>query len=255
MSLIWRERHNVASTQEAPQLDLASRSAHLGDDWCRRRRNDAEFETDPVVGPHNAVVPVRGDEHTRVVDNAHAERDRCVETTSSAMRRRAASSSSCVKAPCSFSHSSTPRRPSRTKSARRAAEVIQAETLTPSRAAAAITCACTSASTVIANLGDGFPRGTPLLYYRSRRVMNHVRLSPTLRHDWVSRLAAQRGRHPGYFCERATYSPRRPTRRSPRYDGVYHQGARPGFGPMISTVEKTSAVPRQPFDGHPGFKR
>jgi hypothetical protein len=39
MSLIWRKRQDFAATQKAPQLDLASRSAHLYDDGSRRRRN------------------------------------------------------------------------------------------------------------------------------------------------------------------------------------------------------------------------
>ena len=60
------------------------------------------------------------------------------------------------------------RSPSRMRSARRAALVIQAETLMPSSAAAASTWACTSDPTVMANFGDGSPRGMTQLYYHGR---------------------------------------------------------------------------------------
>ena len=56
--------------------------------------------------------------------------------SSRATRRRAAAISSGVNAPLRRSHSATAARPSRTTRARRAASVIQADTLTPSWAAA-----------------------------------------------------------------------------------------------------------------------
>ncbi len=51
------------------------------------------------------------------------------------------------------------------------AAVIQADTLTPSLAAAATTRSWTSESTVIASLGEGLPRGMAQQYYHSRRVV------------------------------------------------------------------------------------
>src|SRR5205823_5923469 len=77
-------------------------------------------------------------------------------------------SSSSVNAPCSASHSATADSPSRTSSARRAALVIHADTLTPSSAAASMTFSWTSGSTVIASFGEGFPLGMPQLYYHGR---------------------------------------------------------------------------------------
>ncbi len=154
-----------------PQLYLPSRAAHPGNHGRRRRRRSPDLEADTVIGPNVAIVTLGSDEHARVVDDAHAERVWAVATTSSATRRRAASISASLNAPCSFSHSETARSPSRTRRDRRAAAVIQADTLTPSSAAAATTRAWTSESTVIASLGDGLPRGMAQHHYQSRRVM------------------------------------------------------------------------------------
>jgi hypothetical protein len=111
-----------------------------------------------MIGPDLPIVPLGSDQHTAVVEDAHAGRAGLEPRISAATRRRAASSSASVRGPCSFSHSVTARSPSRMTSARLAARVIQAETLTPSSAAAERIPWWTSGSTVIASLGEGRPR-------------------------------------------------------------------------------------------------
>lgn len=168
---IVSEGDDVASSQEPAELRLASRPAHLRHDGSGRGRHETELEPGPVIRPDLAVGSFRSDERSRVVDDAHAERflgRDGLEPSWAATRVRAAASSASEKGPCSASHSAIAASPSRTWSARRAALVIQADTLTPSEAAASITRSWTSASTVIANFGDGFPRGIEKLYYRSR---------------------------------------------------------------------------------------
>src|SRR5437879_10949349 len=90
-----------------------------------------------MIGPDLPIVALGGDQHTGVVEDAHAERAGLEPRSSAATRCRAASSSASVRGPCSFSHSVTARSPSRMKSALLAARVIQDESLTPSSAAAA----------------------------------------------------------------------------------------------------------------------
>src|SRR5271170_5503173 len=132
-----------------PELNLRGGAADLGDYGGRYRRNDPCFQPDPVLGPGGSGVAVRGHQDARVIHHrCHAD---CRSGWSAPALPRAACSSSRVKAPCSSSHSETAASPSRTMRARRAAAVIQADTLTPSAAAAATTWAWTSASTVIAD--------------------------------------------------------------------------------------------------------
>ena len=123
-----------------------------------------------MIGPDLPIVPLGSDQHTGVVEDAHAERAGLEPRISAATRRRAASSSASVRGPCSFSHSVTARSPSRMTSALLAARVIQAETLTPSSAAAERIPSWTSGSTVIASFGEGLPRDMTKVYYQSRRI-------------------------------------------------------------------------------------
>src|SRR5947209_1123943 len=124
-----------------------------------------------MIRPDLTIVPLGSDQHAGVVEDAHVERPGLDPRVSAATRRRAALSSASVKAPCSFSHSVTARSPSRTTSARLAARVIQAETLTPSSAEAERIPSWTSGSTVIASLGEGRPRDIAKVYYQSRRIL------------------------------------------------------------------------------------
>src|SRR5712691_4559177 len=123
-----------------------------------------------MIGPDLPIVPLGSDQHTGVVEDAHAERAGLEPRIWAATRRRAASSSASVRGPCSFSHSVTARSPSRMTSARLAARVIQSETLPPSAAAAERIPSWTSGSTVIASLGEGRPRDMTHVYYQSRRL-------------------------------------------------------------------------------------
>src|SRR5437588_8837063 len=123
-----------------------------------------------MIGPDLPIVPLGGDQHAGVVEDAHAGRAELEPRISVATRRRAASSSASVRAPCSCSHSVTARSPSRMTSARLAARVIQAETLTPSPAAAERIPSWTSGSTATASLSEGLPRDMTKVYYQSRRI-------------------------------------------------------------------------------------
>ncbi len=175
--LVVAEGHDVAAPQEASQLHLSRGPAHLGDNWSSRERHKAEIQAGPMIGPPRAVGAVRCDQGAGVIDDAHAERFFAradVALTCETTRWRAAVASASVSAPWSASHSATAASPSRASSAWRAAFVIQAETLTPSAAAAARTRSCTSASTVIANFGDGFPLGVTSPYYSGSRVNNQA---------------------------------------------------------------------------------
>jgi hypothetical protein len=159
VSLLGSETHNVAAAQETAQLHLPWRSADLSNHWSCRERNNAKLKTGAMIGPDVAIVAVSPNQQPGVVHRAHAERRPVEVRSSSAILLRAASSSASVSEPCSCSHSATARKPSRTSRALRAAAVIQAETLSPSWAAAATTCSATSGSTVIASFGEGFPLG------------------------------------------------------------------------------------------------
>lgn len=129
------ESHDVAAAQESPQLNLSGRATRLRDNGGRRPRNESNLQPRSMVCPHRAVVAICGNECAGVVDGAQA--DRVLGPVSSlATRRRAAAISSEVSSPLARSHSATAASPSRTTSARRAASVIHADTLTPSCAAA-----------------------------------------------------------------------------------------------------------------------
>jgi hypothetical protein len=123
-----------------------------------------------MLSPNVALGTVGRKQNARIVDDRPHRSTRRRRTALAAIRDRADSSSACVNAPCSDSHSATAARPSRTRNARRAAAVIHADTLVPSASAASTTLACTSASTVTANLTAGFPLGMAKQYYRSRIV-------------------------------------------------------------------------------------
>src|SRR5262249_57903188 len=111
--------------------------------WAHHGRgtqwNTAKFQTGLVFRPRPPLVSVGGHEDGGVVnDSAHAER-RTVRGVRSCARtlRRASFISSAVRRPCCLSHWAIAAKPARLCRASRAAMVIHAETLTPSRAAAA----------------------------------------------------------------------------------------------------------------------
>ncbi len=72
--LVAAEGRNLAATQEATELRLSSGPADLGDDWSGRDWHKAHLEPHAVVRPHLPVRPLSGDQRSRVVDDAHAER-------------------------------------------------------------------------------------------------------------------------------------------------------------------------------------
>lgn len=132
------QRNDHAPSQETPELSLLWGPADLGDHWCRNQWNNAQFQTDLVFSPSSPLIFIGGHENGDVVDNStHAGR-RTVRDARSCARtlRRASFISSVVRRPYCFSHSATAAKPARCRSASRAAAVIHAETLTPSRAAA-----------------------------------------------------------------------------------------------------------------------
>ena len=159
VSLLRSESHNVTASQETAQLHLPRRSADLSNHRSSCARNNPKLETSAMISPDVAIVALSCNQQPGVVYSAHADRCPVEGRSSSATRLRAASSSASVRLPCSRSHSVTASKPSRTRRALRAAAVIQAETLIPSWAAAATTCAATSGSTVIASFGEGLPLG------------------------------------------------------------------------------------------------
>lgn len=136
--LAFAERNDRAPGQEAPELGLLRRPADLGENRRRNRRNSAEFQTRLVLCPCPPTVPIGRHENGCVVDNAaHAGRRTVRDVLSCAATvRRASSISSALKGPCCFSHSATAAKPALRCNTWRAALVIQAETLTPSRTAA-----------------------------------------------------------------------------------------------------------------------
>jgi hypothetical protein len=73
MGSFTNEADNVAAAKEPPQLYVAWRAAHLGNNRRSRQGNDAHFKSSTVVSPDRAVITIGGDQHTRVVDDAHAE--------------------------------------------------------------------------------------------------------------------------------------------------------------------------------------
>jgi hypothetical protein len=130
-----------APSQEAPELDLLWGPADLGGNGRRNQWNNAQFQADLVFSPSPPLVSIGRNQHGGVIDDgAHAGR-RTVRDVRNCARtvRRASSISSAVNDPCCFSHKATSAKPARLRSASRAALVIHAETLTPSRAAAART--------------------------------------------------------------------------------------------------------------------
>ena len=113
--LAFAERNDRAPRQESPELGLLWRSAHLGDDRSRNRRNNAKFQARLVFCPYAPVGPIRRHENGSVVNNgAHAGR-RTVRAALSCARtlRRASSISFALKRPCCFSHSATAAKPAR----------------------------------------------------------------------------------------------------------------------------------------------
>lgn len=133
------KRNDHAARQEAPELGLLRRPADLGHHRCGNQWKNAKFQTGLLLSPRPPLISIGGDENGRVVDNlVHAGR-RTVRDVRSCSRtlRRASFISSALRRPCCFSHKATAAKPARRRSASRAALVIQAEILTPSRAAAA----------------------------------------------------------------------------------------------------------------------
>jgi len=136
MGSLFVQSNHITAPEEPSELRLLRRPAHLRDDRRRDARHDPHLQSSPMLRPKEARVPVGGDQRPRVVDHrSHRLRERrarrrarpCFDSTCS----RASSISSSVNTPCAASHSPTAASPSRIRSARRAAAVIQAETLTP----------------------------------------------------------------------------------------------------------------------------
>jgi len=161
------------------------RPADLGNHRRGNQRNNAMFQAGLVFSPCSPLVSIGGHENGGVIDDgAHAERRTVRDVRSSARTlRRASFISSVVKRPCCFSHSATAAKPARRCSAWRAAAVIQAETLTPSRAAAARMFWWMSGSIVMVSFGDGLPRGiqkypTTIGYYAEVAPNGKMRPEP-----------------------------------------------------------------------------
>jgi hypothetical protein len=108
----------------------------------RRRKSrelwNANFQTGLMFSPRPPFVSIGGHENGGVIDDGtHAGRRIVRDVRSCACTfRRACFISSVVRRPCCFSHRAMAAKPALRCSASRAAIVIQAETLTPSRAAA-----------------------------------------------------------------------------------------------------------------------
>src|SRR5579884_2796052 len=141
MRLTLAKSSHHAPRQKAAQLDLLWRAADLRDHGRRHERNNAKFQTSLVFCPYPPVISICCYENGGVVDDiAHAGRrtGRAVRSCARTMRR-ALVISLALNGPCSFSHSAMAAKPARRCNASRAAPVIQAEMLTPSRVAAART--------------------------------------------------------------------------------------------------------------------
>jgi hypothetical protein len=135
---VLAKRNDHAPGQEAPELDLLWGPADLGDNGRRNQWSNAQFQADLVFSPSPPLVSIGCHENGSIIDDgAHAGR-RTLRGVRNCARtlRRASSISSAVNCPCCFSHKATAAKPARLRSASRAALVIHAETLTPSRAAA-----------------------------------------------------------------------------------------------------------------------
>jgi hypothetical protein len=132
-------RNDHAPSQKAPELRLLWGAADLGDNRRRNQWNNAKFQAGLVFSPSSPLASIGGHENGGGVDDgAHAGRRTGRDVRNSPRTfRRASSISSGVNAPCCLSHKATAAKPARVRSAWRAALVIHAETLTPSRAAAA----------------------------------------------------------------------------------------------------------------------
>ena len=163
------QRRDLTPLQKPAQLHLLGGAAGLGHDRARHQWHDAAFQANAVLRPNAPFIPLGGDQNASVV-HGRLHGLRFAGRRLGARRRRAAASSCGVSAPCSASHSATAARPSRSRRARRAAAVIQAETLRPSASAARSSLACTPASTVMASFTAGLPRGIRKPYYRGSMV-------------------------------------------------------------------------------------
>lgn len=54
------EDNHLTPTEQAAELDLFRRAAHLRTDWGRDAGHDAQFQSSPVLRPEAAVVPLCG---------------------------------------------------------------------------------------------------------------------------------------------------------------------------------------------------
>jgi len=126
--------------QESAELGLSRRPAHLGHNRGRNHRNNAKLQTGLVFRPPPPLVSIGGRQKRRIVNKAARAGRRAYEGSRrycASTLRRASCISSAVNRPCCFSHWATAAKPARRCKASRAARDIQAETLTPSRVAAA----------------------------------------------------------------------------------------------------------------------
>lgn len=65
---------NITPTEQATKLDLAGRSAGLGDDGSGGDRNRSLLQPYPVISPERPVVALGGDQRSSVVnDPTHAD--------------------------------------------------------------------------------------------------------------------------------------------------------------------------------------
>lgn len=72
--LLGREGDDSAAAEEAPELRLPRGTTHLSHDGGGRTWHGADLESHPMIGPDLSVVALGCDQHSGVVDNAHAER-------------------------------------------------------------------------------------------------------------------------------------------------------------------------------------
>ena len=113
----------------------------------RHRRGQPAGDRGTVQGPHEAIVPLGGNQSARVVREPSAHALFAARSASSRSRRASpAARSSAVSAPASASHSRTPRRPSRTSNLSSAALDSHAEKDVPSSSAARSTRSATVSS-------------------------------------------------------------------------------------------------------------
>lgn len=113
----------------------------------RHRRGQPAGDRSTVQGPHEPIVPLGGNQGTRVVREPSAHALFAARSASSRSRRDSpAARSSTVSAPASASHSRTPRRPSRASNLSSAALESHAENEVPSSRAARSTRSATVSS-------------------------------------------------------------------------------------------------------------